>query len=543
MQNMQLVILMGGKATRLSPLSYSLPKGLLTINQKPAIYNMIIDYVKKGLNDIIFVVSPSTEAVVKSFVKKSFGNLNVKFVVQNNPQGPLEAFALCKDYITKPTLLLLGDTLCETDLDYSYDWLGYMNIKDHSHSRWCLIKTNDKDDVSEIIDKPDYTPETNKVLIGLYNFTNPALLKEALSLTYEKKRGEYQLSSMIEYYIKKQHMKGLLINSWQDTGTLEDYANTLRNSISGRSFNAFTLNEYGILTKKSSYAKLNSEIMWLKKIQNSDMNFLIPQFIGSSVNEDEISYKMEYVNGTTLAEYFMYYDISEPNWKFIFDKFIKFGKLMWSKKAPKNSEDIVPLARKMYLNKTEERIVKWDRQDILNQEYVYANGEKLYSFSTVYKMLKNRLEKLITTSKNFYSIIHGDICFSNVIYLPAISTFKLLDPRGNFGVDMIYGDYRYDIAKIRHCYHGLYDYITQGLYSLKEVDVNNFEYSFLTSEITNPSVFDDILTSNGFNIDDIELIEGLLFISMIPLHSDDKNAQIMYYLMGLKCLNNQLEKE
>ena len=193
MKDMQLVVLMGGKATRLTPLNYLMPKGILNINQKPAIYNMIIDYVKKGLNDITFVVSPGNESIVKSFINKTFGNLDIKYVVQENPQGPLHAFQLCENLITKPTLLLLGDTMCETDLDYSYDWVGYKEINDNSHSRWCLIKTDANNIVQNIIDKPEYTPETNKVLIGLYNFTNVELLKKGLKQDYDKIRGELQL--------------------------------------------------------------------------------------------------------------------------------------------------------------------------------------------------------------------------------------------------------------------------------------------------------------------------------------------------------------
>ena len=542
MKDMQLVILMGGKATRLAPLSFSLPKGLLTIDSKPGIFNMLIDYSKKGLKDIIFVVSQQNKQIVESFVNKSFNQLNITYVIQDDPKGPLHALQLCKDYINKPTLLLLGDTLCETDLDYSYDWLGYQSINDNSHSRWCLIKTNEKEEIIDVIDKPDYTPETNKVLVGIYNFTDFNLLKESLEQNYPKKRGEYQLSSMIEYYSKRKKMKGLLIKNWRDTGTLKDYADTLRFNINGRSFNHFNLDEFGILTKTSSYGKLKSEIMWLKKIQNSKFNFLIPQFINSEQNGDQISYKTEFISGHTLAEYFLFYDIREENWKFIFDKFMKFGQLMWTKKAPNSAHNIKTLAQKMYINKTQDRIVKWDRQDILDQDYIYVNGEKLASYKIVFEKLKDRLQKLIQSSSKYYSIIHGDICFSNVIYLPEISTFKLLDPRGNFGVDTIYGDSRYDIAKARHCYHGLYDYITQGLYDLKEISTNTFEYSFLTSNIINPNIFDEIIGKYGYNIDDIELIEGLLFISMIPLHADDPKAQIMYYITGLKCLNNQIKE-
>lgn len=542
MENMQLVVLMGGKATRLAPLNYTMPKGLLNINQKPAIYNMIIDYVKKGLKEIIFVVSPGNQSIVRSFVDKTFGNLDIKYIVQENPQGPLHAFQLCESVITKPTLLLLGDTMCETDLDYSYDWLGYTEINDNSHSRWCLIKTDANNVVQEIIDKPDYTPETNKVLIGLYNFTNVELLKEALKQQYPKIRGELQLSSMIKYYFDHQAISGLPIKEWCDTGTLNDYNKTVMNTVSGRSFNRFHLDEFGVLTKSSKYLKLKSEIEWLKKIQNSPIGFLIPRLLETKIENDEASYKTEYVNGSTLAEYFMYYDIAESNWALIFDKLMKTGNLMWSRKAPRTSEKITDLTRYMYIKKTEDRLFQWDRKDILKEEKLYVNGQELVSFTKAYEILKPKIEKLISSSTKYYSIVHGDMCFSNVIYLPAISNFKLLDPRGNFGVDTIFGDSRYDIAKLRHSYHGLYDYITQGLYYFKEISSNCFEYKFLTNNILNPNAFDDIIAKNGYDINDIELIEGLLFASMIPLHADDKNAQIMYYIQATKCFNNQLKE-
>ena len=544
MKNMQLIVLMGGKATRLAPLNFTLPKGLLSINQKPAIYNMLRDYIKKGLRDITFVVSPSNHAVVQSFLNKAFGGLNINFVMQENPQGPLHAFALCKHLITKPTLLLLGDTLCETNLDYSYDWLGYMNITDNSHSRWCLIKTNAKNEVLETIDKPAFTPETNKVLIGLYNFCDPALLCEALKQPYEKKRGEYQLSSLLDYYASHRLMKGLLIKSWVDTGTLQDYNIAFQNSLSGRVFNDFRLNDFGVLTKTSTFEKIESELKWLNKIsKDPTLAPLVPRVYGSQIAGKTISYQIEYISGNSLAEYFMFYDIADDNWKYIFTRFIKAASLMWNKNAPRVAPNIKEMTKYMYLDKTLQRIKQWARQDIVNQNTIMCNGEKLVGFTKLLPALKVRIEKLIETSPKFYSIIHGDPCFSNVVYIPQTSVFKFIDPRGNFGEDTIYGDSRYDAAKIRHCYHGLYDYITQGMYTLTEHSNKNFEFKMLSQNLIKPAIFDDILERNGFDINDIELIEGLLFISMIPLHSDDKDAQITYYLTGLKCLNNQLKED
>lgn len=541
MKDMQLVILMGGKTTRLAPLSYSLPDGFLSIDSKPVVFCMLIDYVKKGLRDVTFVVNNENKSIVRGFMDKTFSNLDVRYVVQVDPLGPLHAFQMCADVITKPTLLLLGDTICETDLDYSYDWLAYMDINDSSHSRWCLIKTDAEDTVQEIIDKPDYTPETNKVLIGLYNFRDPHVLREALSKTYDTKRGEFQLSSAIEQYAAKRKMNGMRVSSWYDTGTLANYNYTMRKHIFGRSYNNFELDEFGVLTKTSDSGKLRSEIMWMDKMQKSGLNFLIPQFISTKIDGKKVSYKMEYITGSTLAEYFMFYDISDDNWRYIFDKYMKTGSLMWEKKAPRSAEDITRLSHMMYVDKTLERIKKWRRKDILAKEKIISNGKELIGFERVFEMLKPRIDKLIAGSRKHYSLIHGDPYFGNTIYLPLTTTFKFLDPRGNFGIETAFGDARYDVAKARHSYHGLFDYIVLGLYNLKEIAADNFEYQFFSKNIINPKIFDDIVVRYGYDINDIELIEGLLFISMITLHEKDPKAQVMYYLTGLKCLNNQIK--
>ena len=545
----QHIILMAGNATRLSPLSYILPKGLLTINQKPACFNMIVDLIRGGeFDNITFVVSPSNENIVKEFATKSFSEIKMNFVVQTNPQGPLQAFQLCRDYISKPTLLLLGDTLCKVDLDYSYDWLGYKMIDDNSHSRWCLIKTNASEDIIEIIDKPEYTPETNKVLIGLYYFTNPDVLKELLACQYSKVRGELQLSSLIELYNKEIPMKGMRIDSWHDTGTLKDYNQTLARNISGRSFNTFKLDEFGVLTKQSNYLKLKSEIEWLEKIKDMGLGYMTPGYYGAEtkiVNGQEIvSYKTEYVNGSTLTEYFNYYKICQENWKYIFHKLLNFGNNLWKNKAPKDF-DIKKHCKYIYIDKTLERIAKWNRKDILEKDYIIANGEKLIGFYKIFDLIKPLIDKLILSSPKYASIIHGDSFFSNIIFFPQAGTFKYIDPRGNFGIDTIYGDMRYDVAKFRHNYHGLYDYITLNMFSLSEIACDNFEYAYFTDEILPPNIFDEIISNfhdEKFDIDEIELIEGLLFISMVPLHDDNNEAQILYYIVGLKCLNNQYKK-
>jgi hypothetical protein len=40
-------------------------------------------------------------------------------------------------------------------------------------------------------------------------------------------------------------------------------------------------------------------------------------------------------------------------------------------------------------------------------------------------------------------------------------------------------------------------------------------------------------------LEEVKFIEGLLFISMLPLHADHPRRQTMMYLRGLELLNGQ----
>ena len=479
---------------------------------------------------------------LKNFADKAYSKLKINVVIQDNPLGPLHAFQMSKDFIEKPTLLLLGDTLCDINMDFSQDFLGYKTITDDLHSRWCFIETDSNEKVLQLIDKPEFKPSTDKVLIGLYFFKNFELLKLLLDKQYEKKLNELQLSSLIEPYCDEVPMLGKPIDNWFDTGTLRDYNNTFRSLINGRSMNSFKLNEFGVIEKSSENGKLKSEIEWLMQIEKMPLNIFIPKFLGYEKKENRLTYRTEFVDNQTLAEYLCFYPIAESNWKYIFEKLLKTGQQFWNYTSDITEKEATELSEQMYIKKTIDRIKLWERKDILKHKTIFVNDEELLNFDKCFSILKGRIENLAKSSKEFFTIIHGDMCFSNVLFSPKNANFKLIDPRGNFGKTSIYGDLRYDLAKFRHCYHGLYDYIIAGLYTLEETTSNEFHYNYLTNNITDYAVFDAILKQNGFDVNDVELIEGLLFISMIPLHSDNKRRQVMQYLTGLKCLNNQVKK-
>jgi hypothetical protein len=113
---------------------------------------------------------------------------------------------------------------------------------------------------------------------------------------------------------------------------------------------------------------------------------------------------------------------------------------------------------------------------------------------------------------------------------------RIVDPRGGFGAYDIYGDPRYDIAKLCHSIEGDYDFIVNSLFSLEQADHElNFNVHLQHKHSQIKSLFRKRLLSKWkINYEQIKLIESLLFLSMVPLHADRFNSQLAFISRGLE---------
>ena len=92
----------------------------------------------------------------------------------------------------------------------------------------------------------------------------------------------------------------------------------------------------------------------------------------------------------------------------------------------------------------------------------------------------------------------------------------------------IYGDIRYDLAKLSHSVIGCYDFIMSGCYDLEVKENYSFKFQLkmaerikiIQSEFLNLKFFEKTIQEHN-------IYSGLvhLFLSMIPLHSDDRRRQ------------------
>lgn len=137
-----------------------------------------------------------------------------------------------------------------------------------------------------------------------------------------------------------------------------------------------------------------------------------------------------------------------------------------------------------------------------------------------------------------HGVLHGDFCFSNILYDSRGDRIKVIDPRGlNYKNDFtIYGDLKYDFAKLTHSIIGFYDYIIAGYYKIEESANGSIQIVFDIDDRV-LSIHNNFIHSfklNNLTVREIMPLVILLFLSMLPLHADRPDRQKAMLINALK---------
>ena len=107
------IILAGGRATRLYPITKGICKQLLPVYDKPMIYYPLSTLLLSGIKDILII---STQEAIPQF-KNLFGDgecfgINIDYRQQDNPNGIAEAFLIGEEFLGEDSVcLVLGDNI------------------------------------------------------------------------------------------------------------------------------------------------------------------------------------------------------------------------------------------------------------------------------------------------------------------------------------------------------------------------------------------------------------------------------------------------
>ncbi len=202
------IIPAAGLGTRFLPITKAVPKPMLPIVDKPNIQYIAEELKKAGIDEIIIVVSPDSEVITRHFgeraelekrllsdgkqklyeIAKETRSFNVKFVVQNEPNGLAGAILCAEKYIgNDPFALLLGDEMiynepneqsCVERLIDVFDKTGKsviatMEVFGDDVSKYGNIGIESEEDgiikVNAIVEKPSVSEAlSNNAIIGRY---------------------------------------------------------------------------------------------------------------------------------------------------------------------------------------------------------------------------------------------------------------------------------------------------------------------------------------------------------------------------------------
>ncbi|MFM5697665.1 hypothetical protein ACET6X_07975 [Aeromonas veronii] len=370
----------------------------------------------------------------------------------------------------------------------------------------------------------EWANDDNSVLSGYFSFNNPLVFIKSLI------ENKMDFVSAIKSYHNKKPMVFNSSGKWLDLGHINSFFNSRTYLTTQRAFNDLKISRRVVLKKSSTKGKkIYAEGNWFNTIP-PNLRLYTPQLLSHKNGENNFhdsEYSLEYLYLLPLSDLFVFGSLPLASWKNILTS---LREVLSGLHYYTSDECSLSSLDELYLHKTLERL----------EEHVHLSGinffDKKYSYSeshdslTIFELARKSAEFIKKANKTDVSIVHGDFCFSNLLFDSRVSAIKCIDPRGidAQGNLTIYGDRRYDLAKLYHSIVGYYDLIISGHYEVTEhqAQIDIIFYLDENYQTNLEREFNEIiLTGLGYSEKEIIAITLHLFLSMLPLHSDRPDRQ------------------
>lgn len=420
--------------------------------------------------------------------------------------------------------LLFGDTLmydvpCEVpdsiivcEATNAYHWAG------------CRIEGGC---VRDVFDLPVGELDARPILSGFFHFGD----LNQLVLSLAASRGDFIIA--LQRYLARRPMAALEGPRWLDFGHLHTYYASRGRITTERAFNSLAVGNRIVAKLSSRVDRMEAEANWYEQVPTA-LRIFLPNYLGRCKIDGKPGYSLEFLYMASLADLFVFGRLPEAVWVQIFQSCLQFLSETAKYPAPASASASV---MGLYLPKTLERLEEFARQQDVDLEHGWRiNGVAVPGLAEI---ARRSAESIAPPRSRHMTIMHGDACFSNIMYDFRSRSVRMIDPRGqdSQGRPTIWGDNRYDLAKLHHSISGNYDMIIAG-YSratrLASYEINlSFPATpyFAAARSAFGRVFGQIYRTD---VASIEAISLHLFLSMLPLHSDSPGRQWTFVANALR---------
>jgi mannose-1-phosphate guanylyltransferase len=174
---MKALLLIGGQATRLWPLSKSTPKSLLPICDRELLYYQVAQLVYAGISDIVLATGGAHAEQLMKFTSAFHGGLRFHYSIEEDPRGTAGAIAEAAEFIAGESVVvlnadILSDVLISKVIEQHFaagrlaTVVGY-EVKDPS--RYGLLRTREQE-LLGFSEKPEgaLPPGPHYINAGIY---------------------------------------------------------------------------------------------------------------------------------------------------------------------------------------------------------------------------------------------------------------------------------------------------------------------------------------------------------------------------------------
>lgn len=225
------IVLAGGRATRLYPITKGVCKQLLPVYDKPMVYYPLSVLMLAGIKEILLISTPKDLPRFRDLLGTGADlGIRLEYSAQERPAGIAQSFLIGRDFIGKDSVaLVLGDNIF-----YGHDMTKLLaraakmkkgalifSYYVRDPERYGVVEFDAGRRVKSIVEKPK-KPKSNWAVTGLYFYDN-----QVVSIARDIKpsgRGELEITDVNNVYLKKRQLSVVPMGrgyAWLDTGTYE----------------------------------------------------------------------------------------------------------------------------------------------------------------------------------------------------------------------------------------------------------------------------------------------------------------------------------
>ena len=221
LKDIPLVIMAGGKGTRLFPYTKILPKPLMPIGDETITERIISSFTRYGCRKVIMILNYKSN-MIKSYMDEIEKDYDIEFVEEDEFLGTGGGLSLIRDKIDSRFFLSNCDILIDTDFSSivrnhikSENKITFVCSMKNVVIPYGVVKTDSQGYITEMKEKPDYSFMVNT---GLY-------LLEPEVIDYIKENEFIHLPDLARRLIDQKNKVGVFPvseQSWMDMGQFSE---------------------------------------------------------------------------------------------------------------------------------------------------------------------------------------------------------------------------------------------------------------------------------------------------------------------------------